>query len=125
MIAARRREAAQRALALDDRALLQECEEEFFTARGPGGQHRNKAATGVRLSHAGTELSVTATERRSQVQNRRVALERLRGALRLLSATPKVRRRTAPTEASRLRRLEQKAKVAAKKSLRRRGRWAE
>ncbi len=118
-----RRETAQRALALDDRALLEQCETDFFTAGGPGGQHRNKTATGVRLTHPATELSVTATERRSQAQNRRIALERLRSGLRALARAPKVRRRTVPTEASRRRRLEEKARLSTKKSRRRREAW--
>ncbi len=123
MIAPARREAAQRAITLDDRALLRECEEDFFSASGPGGQHRNKTATGVRLTHPGTEVSVTATERRSQAQNRRIALERLRGALRVLATAPKVRRKTAPTKASRRRRVEEKAKLSAKKLRRRKEAW--
>src|SRR5262249_44055355 len=123
MISLSRRNAARQALALDDRALLNQCEEEFFTAGGPGGQHRNKTATGVRLTHPPTELSVTATERRSQVQNRRSALERLRAALGLLAKAPKARRRTQPTEASKRRRLEEKSRQASKKSMRRRTRW--
>jgi protein subunit release factor B len=118
-IQAPRREAAQRALRLDDAALLAECEEEFFATGGPGGQHRNKTATGVRLTHPKTELSVTATERRSQAQNRGVALERLRMGLRALAAVPKERRKTRPTRASTRRRLEGKRRVAEKKALRR------
>jgi ribosome-associated protein len=117
-IEAPRREAAQRALALDDAALLAECEEEFFVAGGPGGQHRNKTASGVRLTHPPTELSVTATERRSQTQNRGVALERLRVGLRALATVPRQRRKTRPTRASVSRRLEEKRRRAEKKRLR-------
>src|SRR5688500_19011954 len=65
-----RRALALRALGLSDDALLAECELDFFVASGPGGQHRNKTESGVRLTHPPTELSVTATERRSQAQNR-------------------------------------------------------
>ncbi len=119
MTAPSRTEAARRALALDDLALIRECEHEFFTARGPGGQHRNKTATGVRLTHPATEISVTATERRGQAMNRRIALQRLRGALRVLATPPKVRRKTGPTEASRRRRREEKKRLSAKKSARR------
>lgn len=118
-----RKQAARRALSLDDRALLAECEQEFFTAGGPGGQHRNKTATAVRLTHPPTELSASATERRSQSLNRRVALERLRRGLRLLAAPVKVRRKTAPTEASRRRRRESKTRDAAKKARRRAVAW--
>ena len=120
-----KQEAARQALALEDRALLGECEQELFTAGGPGGQHRNKTASGVRLTHPATELSVTATERRSQSLNRRVALERLRRGLRLLARPIKVRRKTTPTEASRRRRRENKARLSAKKALRRPANWTD
>ncbi len=120
-----KREAALQALALEDGALLAECEQELFTAGGPGGQHRNKTASGVRLTHPATELSVTATERRSQSLNRRVALGRLRRGLRVLARPIKVRRKTAPTEASRRRRRENKARLSAKKALRQRANWTD
>src|SRR3990170_3122051 len=69
------RSMARRALALSDAQLLAECREEFFVASGPGGQHRNKTESGVRLAHDATGIVVTATERRSQSQNRAAALE--------------------------------------------------
>jgi protein subunit release factor B len=75
------RAVARRALALDDAALVGECDEAFFVASGPGGQHRNKTESGVRLVHRPTGVAVTATERRSQAQNRGAAVERLRRAL--------------------------------------------
>jgi protein subunit release factor A len=114
-----RRAAAARALALPDEALLTECVETFFVAQGPGGQHRNKTESGVRLTHPATELSVTATERRSQFQNRSMALERLRRALHLLTVVPKKRKPTAPTRGSERRRLEGKRRKALKKADRR------
>src|SRR5262245_40167775 len=89
-----RRAAAWAAFALDDDALERACTVEFFVASGPGGQHRNTTASGVRLTHSPTEVSVTATERRSQAQNRAVALTRLREALLALTIVPKVRRKT-------------------------------
>ena len=113
-----RRHAARAALALDDEALLRTCEVEYFIASGPGGQHRNTTASGVRLTHPATELSVTATERRSQAQNRGVALERLRSGLKALTHVPKVRRPTAPTRGSQRRRLESKRRAGEKKALR-------
>jgi len=118
-----RRAAAARALALDDAALLAECDEEFYTAGGPGGQHRNKTESGVRLTHRATELSVSATERRSQVQNRGVALERLREGLRLLSFVPKKRRPTRPGRGAQRRRLDAKRRQGEKKSLRGKPSW--
>lgn len=117
--ASSRRASAIRALAQDDAGLLAECDTEFFVAGGPGGQHRNKTATGVRLTHLPTGISVTATERRSQARNRGVALERLRSGLRQLTFVPKVRRKTKPTRAAQRRRLEEKRRHGEKKALRR------
>jgi protein subunit release factor B len=112
------RAAARRALALPVEALLSECEEAFFVAGGPGGQHRNKAATGVRLVHPPTGAVVTATERRSQAMNRAVALARLRDRLRALARTPRVRRATRPTRASKERRLAEKRRRGERKAAR-------
>ena len=42
-------------------------DEEFFVASGPGGQHRNRTESGVRLTHRPTGIVVLATERRSPV----------------------------------------------------------
>lgn len=114
-----RRLAARRALSLPQEALLAECEEEFFTSGGPGGQHRNKTESGVRLTHPPTELSVTATERRSQARNRTEALERLREALAELSVIPRTRRATKPTRSSKRRRVEDKRRHGEKKAQRR------
>ncbi|MFN0062953.1 MAG: peptide chain release factor-like protein [Myxococcaceae bacterium] len=100
---------ARQALAQDDNALRAACEEEFFIASGPGGQHRNKTESGVRLTHAPTGISVSATERRSQAQNRGVALARLRETLAVLARPPpKTRRPTRPTRGGREKRLAQK-----------------
>jgi protein subunit release factor B len=114
------RAAARRALALPDAALAAECEETFFTASGPGGQHRNKTESGVRLAHPATGVVVTATERRSQAQNRGAALERLRGRLEVLARREKPRRATKPTRGSRERRLTEKKLRGSRKADRRR-----
>jgi ribosome-associated protein len=113
-----RRQAALEALALDDEALWKTCETEFFVASGPGGQHRNKTASGVRLSHPPTELSVTATERRSQLLNKSAALERLREGLKALTYVPKVRRATKPSKGAQKRRLENKKHTGQRKAQR-------
>jgi protein subunit release factor B len=111
--------AARRALALPGPALLGECEETFFTAGGPGGQHRNKTESGVRLVHPPTGVVVTATERRSQAQNRGAALVRLRERLALLAKREKPRRPTRPTRGSKERRLAEKKRLGERKASRR------
>lgn len=116
------RAAARRALALTDEALLKECSEEFFIAGGPGGQHRNKTETGVRLTHHVTGTVITATERRSQLQNRGVALERLRQRLQQLSIEPKLRRATKPSWGSVQRRISAKKHTSQRKTDRK-GDW--
>ena len=63
--------------------LLRECESQRQRRSGPGGQHRNKVETAVTLTHRETQLQGQASERRSQEQNRRVALFRLRVNLAL------------------------------------------
>jgi peptide chain release factor-like protein len=64
------------AIATDE--LLRECDIEFLRRSGPGGQHRNKVETGVRLLHSPSGVRAQACERRSQAANRRVAIFRLR-----------------------------------------------
>ena len=85
-----------------------EVEVEFFRAGGPGGQHRNKTETGVRLKHAPTGIVVTATERRSRKANLEAAWERLEERLKAHHHKPKPRKKTKPTRASVKRRLDEK-----------------
>jgi hypothetical protein len=68
-------------LAADD--LLAECRMTTTRRSGPGGQHRNKVETAVVIEHLPTGLRAEAGERRSQADNRRVALWRLRLRLAL------------------------------------------
>src|SRR5208337_362078 len=63
--------------------LLAECEVHRLRRSGPGGQHRNKVETAIRLHHLPTGVRAEASERRSQAQNQSVALFRLRVNLAL------------------------------------------
>jgi protein subunit release factor B len=96
----------------DRPSLERDCDVEFFIASGPGGQHRNKVETGVRLHHRPSGISVTATERRSQHANREVAFERMAERLEAMQRVVRPRRATRPTAASRRRRLETKRRAA-------------
>ena len=58
--------------------LLSQCGLRTQRRSGPGGQHRNKTSSGVFLQHQPTSIVAEATERRSQAENRAVALTRLR-----------------------------------------------
>jgi len=92
----------------DRDSLERDCDIDFFIASGPGGQHRNKVETGVRLVHRPSGIMVTATERRSQHANREAAFERMEARLQDLQRVIPPRRPTRPTTASRVRRLEAK-----------------
>ena len=99
--------------------LAPEVEETFFCASGPGGQHRNRAETAVRLKHLPTGITVTATERRSQARNRDEAWKRLLEKLDTARRKPKKRIPTRPTRASRKKRVDEKKKRGQTKKSRR------
>lgn len=104
----------------DDRASLErDCTLEFFIASGPGGQHRNKVETGVRLVHRPTGIMVTATERRSQSANREMAFERMAERLQAAQRRQIPRVPTRPSAGSRERRLVAKRHIARNKQGRR------
>lgn len=125
-----------------------ELEARVSRAGGAGGQHVNTSSTrvelrwNVRTSRAiddGTRarimgklatridgegvLRVVASKRRSQLQNREQAEERLVELLTAAMATPKPRRKTKPTRASKEKRLESKKRNSERKRDRGRGGW--
>ncbi len=124
---------------------LQDEELEIRAARaqGPGGQHVNKTSTAIELRFdvrrspslpddvrarlerlAGSRLTADgvlvlfAQGHRSQQLNREEAIARLVELVKRAAVRPKARRPTKPTYASKLRRLEGKARRSGVKSMR-------
>lgn len=56
---------------------IEDLDESFSRSGGPGGQHVNKVSSAVSVRHRPTSLIVTASDTRSQAENRRLALSRL------------------------------------------------
>ena len=86
---------------------------ETYRSRGPGGQRKNKTETAVRLRHLPSEITVVATEHRTQSQNLKQAFERLRMRLLRLNKPRKRRIPTSTPMKAHARRIEDK-KVHAK-----------
>lgn len=106
-----------------------ELEWRFVASGGPGGQHANtsntkaevrfdiaaSASLGPRqrarlLEKLGPVVRVTASDRRSQAQNRALALERLRTKLADALHVEPPRHQTKPTRGAKERRVESKRK---------------
>ena len=58
--------------------LLAQCRLTFSRASGPGGQNRNKVETSVQIEFLPGGVIASASERRTQNENRKVAIQRLR-----------------------------------------------
>lgn len=101
-----------------DEALLAECDVDTFRAGGPGGQHQNTTDSAVRLRHRPSGVTVTCRESRSQYQNKRTCLQRLRERLEGLRERPAQRRPTRPSRAARVKRIEAKKRRARTKRAR-------
>ena len=122
-----------------------EIHEEFIRSSGPGGQHVNKAATGVqlrfdavgspslpevvrerllrlargRLTDEGVVI-IEAKRYRSQDRNRKDAVDRLVRLIQSAASPPRPRKKTRTPQASRRRRLEDKHKRGETKRMRQR-----
>ena len=70
-------------LLVGDDALIAQCEVDRYRASGPGGQHRNKTDSAVRLRHRLTGVTAIGEDSRSQVENKVHAVRRLRQNLAL------------------------------------------
>jgi len=68
--------------------LLKQCSFRRTRRSGPGGQHRNKVETAVVIEYLPTQIRAEGSERRSQSQNREIAIHRLRTQLALQLRTP-------------------------------------
>lgn len=117
-----------------------ELEWRFSASGGPGGQHVNTANTraevrfdvagspslGPRqrsrlLERLGPEVRVVASDERSQLRNRELALERLRSRLAEALRIETPRRPTKPTKAAKARRLDEKRRRSETKRRRQGG----
>jgi protein subunit release factor B len=99
----------------EDEALLAECDVTAFRSSGPGGQHRNKTQTSIRLRHRPSGVVAIGRRERSQKKNLEDALGRLRRKLEALLVEPRKRVKTRPGAGARERRLREKRRRAEKK----------
>jgi len=107
-----------RHFATDMATLEREAVVEPYRAPGPGGQRKNRKETAVRLTHTPSGITVVASERRSQAQNRDIAFERLIKKLAQLNRPRKRRIPTRPSASAIRKQQEHKEKLSQKKRLR-------
>jgi protein subunit release factor B len=103
-----------------DEKLLAECVVETFRSSGPGGQNVNKRETAVRIRHLPTGIVVTCQRERSQLRNKRIALQELRQRLEALAQPARPRIPTVVPRGLRERILARKKRRGLKKHLRKR-----
>jgi hypothetical protein len=77
-------------LIASDDGLIAQCEVDRYRASGPGGQHRNKTDSAVRLRHRLTGVMAIGEDSRSQSENKLHAVRRLRSAIALEVREPVV-----------------------------------
>jgi hypothetical protein len=75
-------------LMASDDALIAQCDVDRYRASGPGGQHRNKTESAVRLRHRQTGVTAIGEDSRSQAENKVHAVRRLRAAIALSVREP-------------------------------------
>jgi ribosome-associated protein len=123
---------------MDAESIRSEIAFRFSRSSGPGGQHAQKSSTRVEalfdveesagltarerrlvLERIGPVVRSVAQDERSQLRNRELATDRIVEQLREAVRVRRPRHATAPTKASRERRLEQKKRRGQTKRLRR------
>lgn len=67
---------------------LNHCDFRMQSRSGPGGQHRNRTASGCFVTFRPAEITAEATEQRNQHRNRELAIRRLRFILAVSLRTP-------------------------------------
>ncbi|HNR88939.1 MAG TPA: peptide chain release factor-like protein [Spirochaetota bacterium] len=102
----------------DPDTLLAECEVDYYSGTGKGGQNRNRHYNCVRLRHRPTGIIALGTEERSQRKNFALALQRLLERIEALNYVKPKRVPTKPSAGAKKARIESKTRVAVKKSAR-------
>ena len=90
----------------------------FFKSGGPGGQHKNKTATAVRLQHLPTGIIAVGQRDRSRTRNLDQAFARLQEKLVAHFHRDPPRVPTKPSRTARRKRMDEKRLQGRKKRLR-------